>query len=76
MITCHFEENNNATAIKASLTLNDEMLCLDYSGVQRTLCSVNPWKEAGTDNIPGCVLRDCADELTVQTVSQTSAASS
>ncbi|KAK3572187.1 hypothetical protein QTP86_024858 [Hemibagrus guttatus] len=31
--------------------------------VKRTLCRVNPRKSAGPDNIPGRVLRECAEQL-------------
>ncbi|PJG57305.1 hypothetical protein, partial [Aeromonas cavernicola] len=31
--------------------------------VRKTLCRVNPRKAAGPDNIPGRVLRGCADQL-------------
>ncbi|KAK3508267.1 hypothetical protein QTP70_017786 [Hemibagrus guttatus] len=31
--------------------------------VKRTLRRVNPWKSAGPDNIPGRVLRECAEQL-------------
>lgn len=39
-------------------------LQLDPADVRRTLLKVNPRKAAGPDNIPGRVLRDCADSLT------------
>ncbi|KAK3571337.1 hypothetical protein QTP86_007560 [Hemibagrus guttatus] len=31
--------------------------------MKKTLCRVNPQKSAGTDNIPGRVLRECAEQL-------------
>ncbi|KAF7691456.1 hypothetical protein HF521_011753, partial [Silurus meridionalis] len=31
--------------------------------VEKTLCRVNPRKSAGPDNIPGRVLRECAEQL-------------
>ncbi|KAI2655641.1 hypothetical protein H4Q32_024234 [Labeo rohita] len=35
-----------------------------YTDVRKTLSRINPRKAAGPDNIPGCVLRDCAAQLT------------
>ncbi|KAI5085907.1 hypothetical protein C0J45_23081, partial [Silurus meridionalis] len=35
--------------------------------VEKTLCRVNPRKSAGPDNIPGRVLRECAEQLAVFT---------
>ncbi|KAK3523011.1 hypothetical protein QTP86_010515 [Hemibagrus guttatus] len=31
--------------------------------MKRTLCRVNPQKSAGPDNIPGRLLRECAEQL-------------
>ncbi|KAK3560212.1 hypothetical protein QTP86_000769 [Hemibagrus guttatus] len=42
---------------------NDQVLCLSTADVKRTLCRVNPLKSAGPDNIPGRVLRECAEQL-------------
>ncbi|KAK3528503.1 hypothetical protein QTP70_000581 [Hemibagrus guttatus] len=39
------------------------MLCLTMADVRKTLCRVNPQKAAGPDNIPGRVLRECAEQL-------------
>ncbi|XP_059842900.1 uncharacterized protein LOC132403518 [Hypanus sabinus] len=39
------------------------LLCLTVADVRTTLCRVNPRKAAGPDNIPGRVLRGCADQL-------------
>ncbi|KAK3550604.1 hypothetical protein QTP70_000686 [Hemibagrus guttatus] len=39
------------------------MLCLTMADVKKTLCRVNPRKAAGPDNIPGRVLRECAEQL-------------
>ncbi|KAK3534019.1 hypothetical protein QTP86_000530 [Hemibagrus guttatus] len=41
----------------------DQVLCLTMADVRKTLCRVNPWKAAGPDNIPGRVLRECAEQL-------------
>ncbi|KAK3524976.1 hypothetical protein QTP86_011792 [Hemibagrus guttatus] len=42
---------------------NDQVLCLSTADMKRTLCTVNPRKSAGPDNIPGRVLRECAEQL-------------
>ncbi|KAK1785657.1 hypothetical protein P4O66_019004 [Electrophorus voltai] len=42
---------------------NDQVLCLTAAEVRRTLHGVNPQKSARPDNIPGHVLRECADQL-------------
>lgn len=59
-----FEENNTTTPTKAPPGSDNVTLHLDPTDVQRTLLTVNPKKAAGPDNIPGIVLRDCADSLT------------
>ncbi|MFY0383420.1 RNA-directed DNA polymerase, partial [Bacillus sp. YIM B13582] len=41
----------------------DQVLCLTTAEVRKTLCRVNPRKSAGPDNIPGRVLRECAEQL-------------
>ncbi|KAK3575550.1 hypothetical protein QTP86_029468 [Hemibagrus guttatus] len=41
----------------------DQVLCLTTADVRKTLCRVNPRKAAGPDNIPGRVLRKCAEKL-------------
>ncbi len=45
-------------------THTDQVLCLSPADVRKTLSRINPRKAAGPDNIPGCVLRDCAAQLT------------
>ncbi|KAK1787903.1 hypothetical protein P4O66_016384 [Electrophorus voltai] len=44
-----------------SLSLGKMARCC--ADVRRILCGVNPRKAAGPDNIPGRVLRECADQL-------------
>ncbi|KAL0180344.1 hypothetical protein M9458_025786, partial [Cirrhinus mrigala] len=39
-------------------------IVFQHDSVRKTLSRVNPRKAAGPDNIPGCVLRDCAAQLT------------
>ncbi|KAK3530964.1 hypothetical protein QTP70_007265 [Hemibagrus guttatus] len=58
-----FEAQNNVAARKAIPPPNDQVLCLSMADVKRTLCRVNPRKSAGPDNIPGRVLRECAEQL-------------
>ncbi|KAK3507184.1 hypothetical protein QTP70_009525 [Hemibagrus guttatus] len=49
--------------MKVSRNDQDQVLCLSTADVKRTLCRVNPRKSAGPDNIPGRVLRECAEQL-------------
>lgn len=42
---------------------NDQVLCLSTEDVRMTLQRVNLRRAAGPDNIPGRVLRECADQL-------------
>ncbi|KAK3509531.1 hypothetical protein QTP70_000540 [Hemibagrus guttatus] len=58
-----FETKNNIAARKTIPPPNDQVLCLSTADVRRTLCRVNPRKSAGPDNIPGRVLRECAEHL-------------
>lgn len=54
-----FEVNNITTAMKA--TPNSHWL--NTADIWRTLHRVNPRKAPGPDNIPGCIIRQCADQL-------------
>ncbi|KAK3530992.1 hypothetical protein QTP70_007848 [Hemibagrus guttatus] len=58
-----FEVQNNMAARKTIPPPNDQVLCLSMADVRRTLCRANPWMSAGPDNIPGRVLRECAEQL-------------
>ncbi|KAK3554982.1 hypothetical protein QTP86_002415 [Hemibagrus guttatus] len=58
-----FEAQNDVTARKTILPKRDQALCLTTADVRKTLCRVNPRKAAGPDNIPGRVLRECAEQL-------------
>lgn len=58
-----FEAQNDVVARKTTLAPNDQVLCLNSVDVRKTLYRVNPRKSAGPDNIPGRVLRGCADQL-------------
>ncbi|KAI4904010.1 hypothetical protein NFI96_023856, partial [Prochilodus magdalenae] len=55
-----FKESNSIPIMKAPLSPDDEVLCLDPADVQMALRKVNPQKAAGPDNIPGL-----ADDTTV-----------
>ncbi|KAK3559135.1 hypothetical protein QTP86_005034 [Hemibagrus guttatus] len=58
-----FEAQNDLTVRKTIPPPEDQVLCLTKADVRKTLCRVNPWKAAGPDNIPGRVLRECAEQL-------------
>ncbi|KAK3533169.1 hypothetical protein QTP70_012416 [Hemibagrus guttatus] len=58
-----FEAQNNVAVRKTIPPPNDQVLCFFTTDVRRTLCRVNPRKSAGPDNIPGRVLRECAEKL-------------
>ncbi len=55
---------NDKPAQKLPTPPNDQVLCLSPVDVRNTLSRVNPRKAAGPNNIPGRVLRDCAEQLT------------
>ncbi|KAI5607669.1 hypothetical protein C0J50_6989, partial [Silurus asotus] len=57
-----FEVQNNVVARKTIPPPSDQVLCLTTAEVRKTLCRVNPRKSAGPDNIPGRVLRECAEQ--------------
>ncbi|KAI4879014.1 hypothetical protein NFI96_008915 [Prochilodus magdalenae] len=59
-----FEAQNGVAARKTTRPFDDQVLCLTAADVRKTLCSVDPRKAAGPDNIPSRVLRECADQLT------------
>ncbi|KAK3518582.1 hypothetical protein QTP70_004083 [Hemibagrus guttatus] len=52
-----FEAQNDVTYSE------NQVLCLTMADVRKTLCRINPRKAAGPDNIPGRVLRECAEQL-------------
>ncbi len=59
-----FEMQNDTSAQKLPTPPNDQALCLSPADVRKTLSRINPRKAAGPDNIPGRVLKDCAEQLT------------
>ncbi|KAF7691443.1 hypothetical protein HF521_011740, partial [Silurus meridionalis] len=58
-----FEVQNIVKARKTTPPPSDQVLCLATAKVRKTLCRVNPRKFAGPDNIPGRVLKECAEQL-------------
>lgn len=58
-----FEAQNNTCPEKNPSAPHDQILRLSADMVKRTLARINPRKAAGPDNIPGRVLKDCAEEL-------------
>ncbi len=59
-----FEAQNSTTAQKTPPTPGDQVMTLSPDSFRRSLSRINARKAPGPDNIPGCVLRDCAVELT------------
>ncbi|XP_078740066.1 interferon-induced very large GTPase 1-like [Lampetra fluviatilis] len=59
-----FEADNSTPAQKTPPPPGDQVLTLSPDSVRRSLRRTNPSKAQGPDNIPGRVLRDCAEELT------------
>ncbi len=59
-----FEMQNDTSAQKLPTPPNDQALCLSPADIRKTLSRINPRKAAGPDNIPGRVLKDCAEQLT------------
>ncbi|KAK3554578.1 hypothetical protein QTP70_025534, partial [Hemibagrus guttatus] len=57
------EEINDVTVRKTICPPEDQVFCLTMVDVRKTLRRVNPRKAAGPDNIPGSVLRECAEQL-------------
>ncbi|KAK3519750.1 hypothetical protein QTP70_003896 [Hemibagrus guttatus] len=58
-----FEAQNSVATRKTIPPPNDQVLCLSTADVKRTVCRVIPQKSAGSDNIPGRVLRECGEQL-------------
>ncbi|KAK3507884.1 hypothetical protein QTP70_002369 [Hemibagrus guttatus] len=58
-----FEAQNSIAARKSITPPNEQVLCFSTADIKRTLCRVNPLKSAGPDNIPGRVLKECAEQL-------------
>lgn len=59
-----FEAGNTTLAQKTLPPPNDEVLLLSRESVRRSLRRTNARKASGPDHIPGCVPRDCVEELT------------
>uniref|UniRef100_A0A1A8ATP4 Reverse transcriptase domain-containing protein n=1 Tax=Nothobranchius furzeri TaxID=105023 RepID=A0A1A8ATP4_NOTFU len=58
-----FDRQNDVAARKSIPPPDDQVLCLTTAEVRKTLRRVNPRKAAGPDNIPGRVLKECAEQL-------------
>ena len=58
-----FEVNSIIPAQTLPPSPTDQVLQVSTAEVKRVLASVNPRKAAGPDNIPGRVLKDCAEQL-------------
>ena len=58
-----FEAGNNMPPQKTPPPPHDQALSLSAASVKKTFSSVNSRKATGPDNIPGRVLKDCAEEL-------------
>ncbi|KAK3508522.1 hypothetical protein QTP70_031810 [Hemibagrus guttatus] len=63
LLQCAHSYLDGSGARKTIPPPNDQVLCLSTADMKRTLCTVNPRKSAGPDNIPGRVLRECAEQL-------------
>lgn len=50
--------------MKSIPSSNEQVICLSTAQVRRTLKRVNPYKVARPDNIPGQMLKECAEQLT------------
>lgn len=53
-----FDSSNNTK--KTTPPPDEWTMCLAPASMMNTLPRINPCKTAGLDNIPGCVLKDCA----------------
>ncbi|XP_055487592.1 uncharacterized protein LOC129694857 [Leucoraja erinacea] len=60
-----FDAANTTPKGRASpcLQTDQPVLTIDSMDTRRILSKVNPWKAVGPDNIPGRVLKECAEEL-------------
>lgn len=58
-----FEAQNTTNPQKTPPPPHEQTLCLSAASVKRTLMAINTRKATGPDNIPGRVLKDCAEEL-------------
>ena len=58
-----FEASNTETCMRASAVPDDCVITLSTADVSKTIKQVNIHKAAGSDGLPGRVLRACADQL-------------
>ncbi|KAI4891278.1 hypothetical protein NFI96_006373, partial [Prochilodus magdalenae] len=60
---CRIEHKSQIKIIRLTPTPGEVPLSVTPAEVRRTLRRINPRKSAGPDNIPGRVLRECADQI-------------
>lgn len=58
-----FENTNTRSAQRLTPASTDQVLQLTAESVRRTFSRINPPKVSGPDNLPGRVLKSCADKL-------------
>lgn len=58
-----FENTNTRSAQRLTPASTDQVLQLTAESVRRTFSRINPPKASGPDNVPGRVLKSCADKL-------------
>ena len=62
------EASNTETCMRASTVPDDCVITLSAVDVSKTFKQVNIHKAAGPDGLPGCVLRACADNWQVSSL--------
>ena len=63
-----FEASNTEACMRASAVPDDYVITLSVGDVSKTFKQVNILKAAGLDGLPGRVLRACADQLQVSSL--------
>ena len=58
-----FEASNTEACMRASAVPDNCVITLSVAKVIKTFKQVNIHKAEGSDGLPGCVLRACADQL-------------
>ena len=62
-LSARFEANNTETCMRGPAVLDDCVITFSTAKVSKTFKQVNIHKAAGPNELPGCVLRACADQL-------------